>query len=52
MSKLEGTVFGPFFFEVGLILRSSNLLNGVLTNAEAWYNIKPSEIEQLEMVDE
>ena len=52
MSKLEGTVFGPFFFEVGLILRSSNLLNGVLTNAEAWYNIKPSEIDQLEMVDE
>ena len=52
MSKLEGTVFGPFYFEVGLILRGSNLINGILTNSEAWYGLKPCEAEQLEMVDE
>ena len=52
MSKLEGTIFGPYYFEVGLILRGSNLINGILTNAEAWYGMKTSEIEQLEMVDE
>jgi hypothetical protein len=52
MTKLEGTVFGPFYFEVGLILRGSNLINGILTNSEAWYGLKTCEVEQLEMVDE
>ena len=52
MNKLEGTVFGPFYFEVGLILRGSNLINGILTNSEAWYGLKTCEVEQLEMVDE
>ena len=32
----------PFHFEVALILRSSLLLNGILTNSEAWYGLKIS----------
>ena len=51
-SILDGTVFGPFIFEVALILRSSLLLNGILTNSEAWYGLEDSDIEELEQVDE
>ena len=30
----------PFHFEVALILRSSLLLNVILTNSEVWYGLK------------
>ena len=45
-------MFGPFYFEVALILRGSNLLNGILTNSEAWYGLFKQEVEHLERVDE
>ena len=41
---MEGTVFEPF--------RSSLLLNGILTNSEAWYGLRTSDVEKLEQVDE
>ena len=50
-SKLESTVYGPYHFEVSLILRQSHLLSSILTNSEAWYGLKISDIEQLEQVD-
>ena len=49
---LEGTVYGPFIFEVAIILRQSLFINGVLNNAECWYGVKESELDQLEQVDE
>ena len=52
MSILESTVFGPFQFEVALILRASLLLNGILTNSEAWYGLKTADFENLEQIDE
>ena len=52
MGKLRGTVYGPYYFEVGLILRESMLINGILTNAEAWYGLSDCEMELLEQVDE
>ena len=52
MSILESTVFGPFQFEVALILRASLLLNGILTNSEAWYGLKTADLENLEQIDE
>ena len=52
MTKLEGTVYGPFYFEVALILRRSHLLSSILTNSEAWYGVRDAEIEKLEQVDE
>ena len=52
ISIMDGTVYGPFHFEVALILRSSLLLNGILTNSEAWYGLKISDLEQLEQIDE
>ena len=52
MSILESTVFGPFQFEVALTLRASLLLNGILTNSEAWYGLRTADIENLEQIDE
>ena len=48
MVKPRGTVYGPFYYEVGLILREAMLVNGMLTNAEAWYGLTDAEIELLE----
>ena len=52
MDYLEGTVFGPYYFEVAFTLRSSLVLSSILTNSEAWYGLSLAEIEQLEQVDE
>ena len=52
MSILESTVFGPFQFEVALTFRASLLLNGILTNSEAWYGLKTADVENLEQIDE
>ena len=49
---LEETIFGPYIFEIGLILRQSLFLNSILTNSESWYGLKESDIEHLEQVDE
>ena len=49
---LGGTIYGPYYFEVGLILRQSLFVNSVLTNSESWYGLKETKIEQLEQVDE
>ena len=38
---LEGTCFGPYFFEVAVVLRNSLLVNSTLTNSEAWYMASP-----------
>ena len=48
---LEDIYFGPFFFEVALILRSSLFINSILLNSEVWYRITKADIEELESVD-
>ena len=52
MSILENAFFGPFQFEVSLILRSSLLINSILLNSEVWYGISKAEVEELEIVDQ
>ena len=42
---------GSFTIEIALLLRESILINGILTNAEIWFHLKSSEIENLEKVD-
>ena len=37
---LNEVCYGPYHFEVALLFRESFLLNGILTNSEAWYNVK------------
>ena len=52
MTILENTCYGPYHFQVAVTLRESFLINGILTNSEAWYGLKDSELEILESVDE
>ena len=52
MEKLGSIVYGPYYFEVAMIFRSSHLINGILTNSEAWYGLTKANIEQLEQVDD
>ena len=52
MAILDDICFGKFQFEFVVILRNSLLINGILTNAEAWYDIKKADLETLEKVDE
>ena len=52
LSILEDICFGPFKFEVALILRNSLFLSSVLVNSEAWYNLTENDLELLEQADE
>ena len=49
---LEDICFGPFHFEVTVILRDSLFLSSDLVNSEAWYDVTDSDIEVLEQADE
>ena len=49
---LDSIVFGKYYFEVALILRSSLLLSSLLLNSEAWVNISDKDIRSLEQTDE
>ena len=49
---LEDICFGPFQFEVALILRDSLLLSSILVNSEAWYDLTDEDVETLERADE
>ena len=52
MSILQNTCFGPYYFQVAIILRNTILANGILTNSEAWYGLNDSDLKILEGVDE
>ena len=51
MDVLSTISFGHKYFEIAKTLREAELINGILTNAEVWYDIKQSEIDELEEVD-
>ena len=48
---LETVSFGSHYFEIAITLRESMFLNAILTNADIWYNLKNSEVEELEELD-
>ena len=43
--------FGSHTVEISLLLRNAIFINGMLTNAEVWFDLKKSEIEQFEKTD-
>ena len=43
--------FCHFYFNVALLLRETNLINGILFGAEAWYGVTKQQINQLESTD-
>ena len=51
MSILKEVSFGMFHFEMGLLFRSSLLVNGILFNTEAIHNITDKHVTQLEECD-
>ena len=48
---LNQVCFGPHKIETALLLRDSMLINGILTNAEVWYNLSPNEVKECEDLD-
>ena len=52
MSIINEIPFGKHKLEVGLKLRESMLINGILTNIEVCYGMSDSEVKDLEKVDE
>ena len=52
MSILEDICFGKYYFQVAVILRNSMLINSLLFNAEAWYNVTDNDLKELEKADE
>ena len=52
MSILQDICFGPFHFEVAVMLRDSLFINSVLVNSEAWYGLTENEVTELEKEDE
>ena len=51
VSILKEVSFGFYYFEMGLLFRSSMLINGILCSIEALYGLKKNHIEQLEQCD-
>ena len=51
MSILKEISFGVFHFEIGMLLRTTMLINGILYNTEALFNIQQSHIDKLEECD-
>ena len=52
MQILDSVLFGNYFFEVAMVLRSSLLLSSLLLNSEAWVNLSDKDIRALERTDE
>ena len=51
MSILDELSLGHFYFEMGIMLRNSLLLNKLLVNSEIWYGLSEKQIGELEIVD-
>ena len=51
LNLLDIISFGPYLFEIALLLRESMLINGTITNAEVWYNLGTNEIKEFEDMD-
>ena len=50
-TMLKEIGLGSYSFHIGLLLRDTNLINGILFNSESWYGLKTKDIEKLENVD-
>ena len=49
---MKDVSLGRHYFNIGLLFRNSNIINGILTNSEVWYGLKKKHVEQLEKIDE
>ena len=51
MSMIDKITLGKHYFKIALLLRESIFLSSILTNAEVWYKLTKSELEELEILD-
>ena len=51
MKILDTISFGKCYYLIAFSLREAMFLNGILTNADIWYSVTKSDIEELELVD-
>ena len=51
MDILKTVSFGAQYFKIAVTLRETMFINGILTNADVWYGLLKSEIDQLEEID-
>ena len=51
LNILSSISLGEYYMEIAILLRESMFLNGILTNAEVWYNITKEEIKLFEDLD-
>ena len=51
MDMLNTVTYGEKYFETAATLREAELINGMLTNAEVWYGVSKTELNELEEVD-
>ena len=51
MNIIDEVSFGPYLFEIAMLLRESILINGITTNAEIWYNFSESDEQEFENLD-
>ena len=51
MSILGKISLGKHYFKIALVLRESLFLSSILTNAEVWYRVTQSDLEELESLD-
>ena len=51
MSMLQEVSFGPHYFQMAMLFRSSILLSSILCNAEVLYGVTKSHVEKLEQAD-
>ena len=51
MSVLQTVTLGHYYFESGFLLRQSQLIGGMLFNAEVWYGLTKAQVEKLEEPD-
>ena len=51
INLLDRISFGQHHFEIAMLLRDSMLVNGMTTNAEIWYNMSESDIQEFENID-
>ena len=51
MNILNTICLGEYYMETAILMRESIFINGILTNAEVWYNLTKEEIKQIEDLD-
>ena len=51
MVMLESITFGAHYFKTAILLRESMLVSALLFNAEVWYSVTKTQLQQLQEVD-